>query len=144
MGVLPLVRCHESEARVLVKVGPEMRPRENACRVPGADEAPTYDNVVLSIKAGGRVILKLITLMCGGQWVPAKIQASKPSRRQLWVARTSVLTPIQEKQREESQVQQGIHGKLRRERYIFRGSLFSRYPPKPRPRRPVSCACHAV
>lgn len=41
-----------------MKVGPEMRPRENACRVPGTDEAPTYNDVVLSIKTGSGVILK--------------------------------------------------------------------------------------
>lgn len=52
-----LLRGHKPETRVLVEVGAEVKPREHARLVAGADEAPADDHVVLSVEArGGKVL----------------------------------------------------------------------------------------
>lgn len=52
------LRRHQPEPRVLVEVGAEVVPRENARLVSGADEAPADDDVVLSVEARGRKVLR--------------------------------------------------------------------------------------
>lgn len=53
-----------------------MKPRENAGLVAGTDEAPAYNEMVLSVEAGSRKILirRGYIFIRGGQWVPAQNQ----------------------------------------------------------------------
>ena len=49
-----------------------MKPRENAGLVSGTGEAPAHNDMVFSVEAGSRKILREVTFISGGQCAPAQ------------------------------------------------------------------------